>query len=133
MPCGAKVVSMMARMLIGLASLAFLLSGCAGDSGGAAKLDFEGEDTGTHTEKADGCDDDGTLTGSGHIDDGVLTVTVMDGSGKELFSRDYEGEVNLAAERLTGSSGDWTLSAVRMGDDVVGDEFKGEYAFNLSC
>lgn len=123
----------MQRILLALALLPLALAGCAGDSGEGAKLSFDGEDSGTHSEDANGCDDDATLTGSGNIEDGSVMVTVTDGGGDEVFSEEYSGDIEVEAERLTGASGDWTLTAVRAGDDVIGDSFTGEYVFNLSC
>lgn len=121
----------MRKLLAGLGLLA-LLAGCVGDSGEAAKLSFEGGDSGTHDDSAK-CDDDATLVGTGSIDDGTVTVTVTDGSGDEKFTREFDAGIDLSGERLEGSSGTWTLSATRMADDLVGDGFQGSYTFNLSC
>lgn len=121
----------MRKLLAGLGLVA-LLAGCVGDSGEAAKLSFDGSDSGTHDDSAE-CDDDATLVGTGTVDDGTLTITVSDGSGTETFSREFDAGIDLSGERLDGSSGTWTLTATRMPDDLVGDGFQGTYTFNLSC
>lgn len=120
----------MKTLLAGLALL--LLAGCVGDSGGAAKLSFEGSDSGSHDDTVK-CDDDATLVGTGTIDDGSVTVRVTDGSGAEKFSRTFDEDVDVTGEGLDGASGTWTLSATRAGDDLLGDPFNGSYTFNLSC
>ena len=118
-----------------LLALAALLAGCADDAdldSEAATLDFEGQDSGTHSDTAE-CDEDATLAGTGTIEDGSIEVTVMDGSGTEQFSKTYDGGVDAEGERMEGSSGSWTLTVVRSGDDLVGDEFNGQYSFTLTC
>ena len=121
----------MRKILASLALVAFL-AGCVGDSGGAAKLSYEGGDSGTHDDEAK-CDDDATLVGTGTIDDGTVSVTVTDGSGAEKFSRTFDAGIDLSGERLEGDDGTWTLSAMRMPDELLGDGFQGSYTFNLSC
>lgn len=133
-PLAARVVPM--RTVLILLGAAALLAGCADDAdvdAGGASLEFNGEDSGTHSDTAEGCDDGGTLTGSGNIDDGSIQVTVTDGSGDEVFSRTYDDGVEAEGERLQGASGDWRLTVARSGDDLVGDPFRGQYAFTLAC
>lgn len=130
----AKVVPM--RMVLILLGAAALLAGCADDAdvdAGGASLEFNGEDSGTHSDTAEGCDDEGTLAGSGNIDDGSILVTVTDGSGDEVFSKTYDGGIDGEGERLQGASGDWKLTVARSGDDLVGDPFRGRYTFTLTC
>lgn len=124
---------MMRILLLALSSLA-LLAGCADNASahGAASLDFNGTGMGTHDDSAE-CDDDGTVTGTGNVDDGTLHVTVTDGDGKVQFDETYDGGVDASAEHMDGASGTWTLTATRVGDDLLGDEFKGQYEFTLAC
>lgn len=114
------------------AALAMLLAGCTAGTGDVTELSHEGVGSGNHEEKAD-CDDSGTLGGTGNVEDGTLVVTVTDGSGDEVFSRTFDGGIDVEGERLEGASGEWTLSATRSGDDLVGDEFNGQYTFGLTC
>lgn len=124
----------MKTLLLLLAS-ATLLAGCAGDGGtqSVASLDFEGTDSGSHSDTAQDCDDDGTLVGTGNIEDGMIEVTVTDGSGAQQFSRTYDAGVDTEGERLNGASGDWELTVMRSGDDLLGDPFNGQYSFTLTC
>lgn len=118
-----------------LLSVAALLAGCAQNAGtqSIATLDFEGSDSGTHSDTARDCDDDGTLVGSGNVQDGSIEVTVTDGSGAQQFSRSYDSGVDVEGERLSGASGDWELTVTRSGDDLIGDPFNGQYSFTLTC
>lgn len=123
------------RTLLILLAAAALLAGCADDSGldaDGASLEFEGRGSGSHEDSAD-CDDDATLAGSGNVEDGSIEVTVTDGSGAVKFEESFDGGIESEAERMQGASGDWTLSIVRAGDDLIGDEFNGQYAFTLTC
>lgn len=123
------------RTILILLGAAALLAGCADDSGvdaSGASLDFDGRGSGSHEDSAK-CDEDASLAGSGNIEDGSLEVTVTDGSGTVRFEETFDGGVEADAERMEGASGDWTLSIVRSGDDLVGDEFNGQYTFTLTC
>ena len=113
-------------------ALAALLAGCVGDSGGSAKLSYEGDNVGSHDDTAK-CDKDGHLLGSGSIDDGTVRVTVTTDDG-ERFGRDFTGDFTLASQELTGQSGTWTLTATRVGDANLGlSQFDGRYSFALTC
>jgi hypothetical protein len=114
------------------AGLVLLLAGCTAGTGDLTELSYEGRDSGSHQERAD-CDDSATLAGTGNVEDGTLTVRVTDGSGEEAFSRSFDGGIDLEGERLQGASGTWTMTATRSGDDLVGDEFNGQYTFGLTC
>lgn len=132
----------MRKTLLATLVVAALLAGCADDGDvqdlpddarkDGASLEFEGRDSGEHSDTAE-CDDDATLTGSGNIEDGNIQVTVTDGSGDTKFSETYDGGVEAEGERMDGASGTWTLRVVRAGDDLLGDEFNGQYAFTLAC
>ncbi|HET6398972.1 MAG TPA: hypothetical protein VFH47_05405 [Candidatus Thermoplasmatota archaeon] len=111
------------------ASLLVALAGCAG---AAANLSYNGSANGTHSETAD-CDDAGTIKGSGHVRDGSVLITLKDAAGKQLFQQSFKGEFKLDAKAVSGSSGTWTLSAQRNGDDLLGDAFSGKYGFNVDC
>lgn len=128
------------RQIVALLALTALLAGCAGDDADgldavdneAASLEFEGRDSGNHSDSAE-CDEDATLTGTGNIEDGTIQVTVTDGSGAMKFEKTYDGGVDAEGERMEGASGEWTLTVTRAGDDLLGDEFHGQYAFTLTC
>src|SRR5690349_16664043 len=100
------------RFALFLLPLAFLLAGCVGDSGGSAKLSYDGTEIGTHSQGAD-CDKEGHLLGSGSIPRGSVHVTVTTDDG-EHYSGEFTGDFNLASQELTGQSGDWTLTATRV-------------------
>lgn len=116
-----------------LAGMALLgLAGCIGDSGGSAKVAFDGSGSGSHSDRTD-CDDDGTLLGNGQVDQGQVTIRVTDGDGRELFARTLDGGFNVESERLSGASGKWTLTATRMADGLLQEEFSGDYVFRMTC
>lgn len=121
------------RALLIAAALALLFAGCMDNKlAGGTTLSYDGNQSGTHKETED-CDEDGRVTGSGNVEDGQLHVRVMDGSGDELWSKTFDGAVDFDSTSLNGASGAWTISADRSGNDLAGDEFNGEYTFNLSC
>lgn len=118
--------------LLALAALAVLAAGCVGDSGGAAKLSYDGNGTGSHDDSAK-CDKDGHLLGSGDIRSGSVRVTVTTDDG-ERYGRDFTGQFTLASQELTGQSGTWRLTATRVGDSNLGlSGFEGEYSFTMTC
>lgn len=122
----------MLRHLAAFASLTFLLAGCVGDSGGSARLSYEGDNVGSHDDSSK-CDKDAHLLGSGNIEDGSVRVTVTTDDG-ERFGRDFTGEFTLASQELNGQSGTWRLSATRTGDSNLGlSGFQGSYSFTLTC
>lgn len=112
--------------------LALLLTGCIGDSGGSASVSFDGTGNGSHDDATD-CDDDGTLVASGQVDEGQVDVHVMDGDGRTVFEREFDGGANLDAQALSGASGRWEIHAVRSSDAILGSPFSGDYSFRLSC
>lgn len=111
-----------------------LLAGCnqVNELAAEAELLYDGAQSGTHSDTTS-CDADGSIKGSGDITDGQVAVRVTDGDGTTMFQRTFDGEFSLPKQSLDGDSGDWTLSAARGGDDLLGDEFRGEYAFFLNC
>jgi type 1 fimbria pilin len=120
--------------LVAIAVLPLALAGCtdATKLSADAVLEFDGSGSGTHSEKAD-CGDEVTITGDGTIRDGVVRVTVIDNAGDEAFAESYDKDFTLNSKTLTGPSGDWRIEAERGGDDLVGDDFTGEYTFTLNC
>jgi hypothetical protein len=109
-----------------------VLAGCIGDSGGAAKVSYDGTGNGVD-EDSTKCDSDGTLVANGQVDQGQVDVRVTDGDGHPLFSRQFDGGANLETQALDGASGTWTIRAVRSSDTLLGAEFSGHFSFNLSC
>lgn len=123
------------RLLLLSTILALLVAGCMGNGdlrSDGATLSYDGEQSGAHQETAD-CDEDGRITGSGNVEDGTVSVTVTDGGGEELWSKSFDGAVDFDSASLSGASGTWTIKAERGGNDLAGDEFNGEYTFNISC
>ena len=113
-------------------ALVLLLAGCFGDSGGSARLSYEGTDIGNHDAASD-CDKDGHLLGSGSIERGSVRVTVTTDDG-ERYSEAFTGDFSLASQELTGQSGRWTLSATRIGGTNLGlTGFDGSYSFTMTC
>lgn len=121
------------RPLTLLPILLSALSGCIGDSGGAASVSFDGTGNGTHDDTTK-CDSDGTLVSSGQVDEGQVDIRVTDGDGRTVFSQQFDGGANLNAQPLDGASGTWTIRATRSSDTILVDSpFSGDYAFRLSC
>ena len=122
----------MPSLLVLLASLALFLGGCVGDSGGSAKLSYDGSDIGTHDDSSE-CDKEGHLFGSGSIERGAVHVSVTTDDGT-WYSGEFTGDFNLASQQLTGQSGDWTLTATRVGGTTLGlTGFDGSYSFTMTC
>lgn len=115
-----------------LVSLLAMLSGCIGDSGGSAKVAYDGTGNGIDDDETK-CDDDGTLVASGQVDSGQVDVRVSDGDGRTLFTQTFDGGANLDTQGLEGASGTWRLSATRTSDTLLGSPFSGNYSFTLSC
>lgn len=103
-----------------------------GDAGGKARVSFDGTGSGSHDDETE-CDDDGTLVGSGQVDRGQVEIRVTDGEGNQLFVRTLDGGFNVESEALAGASGSWTLSATRMADGLLQEEFAGDYSFRMTC
>ena len=119
------------RLLLACAAVAFL-AGCIGDSGGSAELSYKGNDIGSHHESED-CDKEGHLLGSGSIERGSVHVTVTTDDG-ERYGDTFTGDFTLASQELTGQSGDWTLTATRIGGTNLGlTGFDGSYSFTMTC
>ena len=121
----------MLRAII-VAPLAVILAGCVGDSGNKASVSFDGEGNGSHDDSTD-CDSDGTVFANGEVDEGQVHLQVTDGDGTELYNEEFDGGINVDSEGLDGASGDWTISAVRTSDAVLGSPFNGDYTFRLAC
>jgi hypothetical protein len=129
-PSGAQRATRWTPLLL-LGAFA-LLAGCVGDSGGSAKLSYDGSDIGTHNDSSD-CDKDGHLLGSGSIERGSVQVSVTTDEGT-WYSGEFTGDFNLASQELTGQSGDWTLRVTRVGGTTLGlTGFDGSYSFTLTC
>ncbi len=103
-----------------------------GIAGGVISLDYNGQDTGSHSDNA-GCDADGTLSGSGNIADGTVHISLTDGSNHELYSGDFHGDFKLDDKTVTGASGTWKMTADRTTNGVIGGTFNGHYSFKLRC
>ena len=112
--------------------LPFLLAGCVGDSGGKAHLGFDGTGNGQESDTTE-CDDDGTVVGTGQVDEGRLTIRVTDDGNRELYEQEFDGGLNVDSERVRGDGGTWRLEVVRAPDAILGAEFAGEYDVTLSC
>lgn len=122
-------------LLAALASMiAASLAGCT-SKGADAAVEFEGEGVGVDTDSAE-CNDDGTLVGSGNVEQGEVTVRVMNGAD-QIFEETYDSEIALDGRALDGDSGEWTIEATRSGDGGIDEElaggFEGEYTFRLDC
>lgn len=114
--------------------LTVALAGCnqAKELVAEAEVMYDGGSNGSHSDTAT-CDADGDIRGNGDVQDGSVTITVEDSDGTELFQRTFDGSFDLSKQPITGDSGTWSISAVRTSDDVLGDQFAGEYAFFLNC
>jgi hypothetical protein len=120
------------RLLLLLLPLSLTLAGCIGDSGGSAKLSYDGNDIGTHSDSSE-CDKEGHLLGSGSIQRGSVRVSVTTDDG-ERYGAEFTGDFSLASHELTGQSGDWTLTATRIGGTTLGlAGFDGSYSFTMTC
>ncbi len=118
-----------------LLASAMALSGCMGVGTGItadASLEYDGASNGSHSETTD-CGDSGTLSGSGNVPDGTVQITLTDGNDGQLFQQSYDGDFTLESQEFTGDSGTWKIDAQRSGDDLAGDEFRGDYGFHLDC
>lgn len=105
------------------------LAGCT-TKGADAAVEFEGEGNGVDADSAD-CGDEATLVGSGTVEDGEVTVRVMNGAD-EVFQETYDGEIAIDGRVLDGDSNDWTIEATRSGEQLL-EDFNGEYTFRLDC
>jgi hypothetical protein len=117
--------------LITASFVAIAMAGCAG-AGSDASLSYDGSSNGTHSDSVK-CDDAGSIKGSGNVPDGEVLVTLKDSAGRQLLSQTFKGDFTLASKAVSGSSGTWSFSASRTGDDIVGDTFRGDYAFHVTC
>jgi hypothetical protein len=128
----ASLPPRMMRLLLALLSLSLLSAGCIGDSGGSAKLSYDGDDIGAHSESEE-CDKDGHLLGSGSVGSGSVRVVVTTDDG-ERYGKEFTGDFTLASQELSGQSGTWTLQATRAGGSNLGlSGFQGSYSFTLTC
>ena len=118
-------------LTIGFVGTLFGLAGCAG-AGAEAELKYDGAASGTHTD-AITCDDQATIKGNGNVADGEVMVTLKDSAGNQLLQQTFKGDFTLVEKTVSGSSGAWSVSAQRSGDDVVGDAFTGKYEFYVNC
>lgn len=119
-------------LLVSASTLA--LAGCTTVDGltAEAEISYDGTQNGSHSDKA-ACDAEGKLTGRGDIQDGAVQITIRDGQDETVFERTFDSSFDLSGTRLDGHAGTWTLHAQRTGDDVLGDEFNGDYDVFLNC
>lgn len=126
---------MIAKPLV-LLMLTAAIAGCTirdGEvKGGATTLDFNGEGSGDHEKSLD-CAGSGRLTGTGDIEDGQVDITIRGEDGDVVFEETYDQSFDFDSRSVDGSNTKWTLRAVRGGDDLIGDEFRGRYSFSLTC
>ena len=94
---------------LALILLMFGAAGCMGNGSDlgveGASVKYEGQESGEHEDKAK-CDEDGRVTGSGKVEDGTLTVTLTDGSGDEIWTKEYKGDIDFGSESVNGASGE---------------------------
>ena len=109
--------------------VAMLMAGCT-SKGADASVSFDGEGNGVDSDTAD-CEDNGTISGTGSVQDGEVTVRVMNGA-EEVYEETFTGEIGIDAEAIDGDSGEWMIEATRSGDELLSD-FNGEYTFRLDC
>lgn len=120
----------MARLALVLAALALAaLAGCT-TKGADAAVEFDGSGNGVDMDSAD-CGGEGTLVGSGRVDEGEVTVRVLEGA-EEIFEETYTSEIALDGRAIDGGDGEWTIEATRSGDALL-EDFDGEYTFRLDC
>lgn len=105
------------------------LAGCTTKNADAA-VEFDGEGNGVDADTTD-CDDKGTLVGTGNVEDGEVTVRVLNGND-EIFQETYDGEIAVDGRVLNGDSGTWTIEATRSGEQLL-EDFNGQYTFRLDC
>lgn len=110
-------------------SLALLLAGCTdgGDQDDDADLSSASVSEEDTQDTADCADGDATIAGAGSVDEGTMTVTVMDGAGNEVWSETYDDAFELEGETVDGGSGTWTIEA------EPGDAFDGTFGLTLTC
>lgn len=128
------VVALRAFLL--LASLsAVLFAGCTSDNSGDGQsaqgegaLAYNGASSGTQSDSFD-CGGSADISVSANLGSGSLTFTVSDGAGKQVYSKSTSGAGQIAdsKEDVKGTSGTWTVKAVR------GSGFTGQYAAAVSC
>lgn len=115
-------------------SLAF--AGCIGKDNQietkAFNLAYDGSQSGNH-ESIGTCDSEGTLTGHGSIQDGNVRIQVRDGSGNTRFDKTFTEDFTIETQHTTGASGNWKISGERAGNDLLGDQFKGNYSITARC
>jgi hypothetical protein len=113
------------------AALFLTLAGCA-ESGADGSLTYDGSANGSHDQSIT-CDNQGTIEGSGDVTVGQIRVTLTDSNGATLLDQTYNDRFTLAETTVSGSSGTWSLSAVRSSASLTGDSFSGNYEFHVNC
>jgi hypothetical protein len=117
-----------------VSTLAF--SGCLGKNNEieatSFNLAYDGSQPGSH-ETVGACDSEGTLAGNGAITDGSVRIQVRDGSGNTRFDKTYNQDFTIPSQPISGASGDWKITGERVGNDLLGDSFKGSYSITERC
>lgn len=106
--------------------VALMLAGCTGGDEDAPSSAAVGTD-GDMEDTADCPEGDATLTGAGSVDEGTVTITVMDGDGNEVWSETYDDAFELEGEAVEGASGTWTIEATESSG------FDGTFGLNMLC
>lgn len=122
-------------LIIVIASIAsVVMAGCneVNELAAEAEVIYDGAESGEQSDTT-ACDSDAEIKGDGTITDGEVRITVTDSDGTMAYDETFTDSFDIPAESLHGDSGDWTLSAERSGDDLLGDQFNGEYAVFLNC
>jgi hypothetical protein len=111
-------------LLASLAVLsALLLSGCTGN---AVTVTGQGYTSGTKTRTLD-CGTSGSVA-AGNQGAGKLSVSVIDGDGKTIFSSgDFGAGQDGKAQQVQGAAGTWTLKV------STGFGYAGQWAITLTC
>lgn len=121
--------------LIAIAA-ALALGGCLGKDNQlelkSFTLSYDGSQSGNH-ESSGACDSEGTLAGQGKIEDGRVRIQVWDGSGNTRFDETYSTDFTIDTRAISGASGNWKITGDRVGNDVLGDAFKGNYSVTARC
>ena len=106
-----------------LLACAVLLSGCMTN---AVTVSGQGVSNGTKTRTLD-CGGSGSVA-AGNQGAGRLSVTVIDGAGKTIYtSSDFGAGQDGEAKHLTGAPGEWTLKV------STGFGYAGQWAITLAC
>lgn len=121
--------------------LALLLSGCSASQGAGGQqasangsLAYQGSSTGTQSDTFS-CGGEGAVSVGGQLGSGKLTVTVKDGAGRQVYTKEFSGPGQSADSRtVSGTAGEWTVTAVRgAGSSQFGAGWSGQYGISVGC